>query len=88
MPVASQVSVLSTSLKRTNIVLYSFRFYPLSFEVLWKTRDQSTVVPWEWEDWFVISRLRYNEFVEKQQKCSLYRGIVNNPAVIEPVMRG
>ena len=40
-------------------------------------------LPRDWGNMFVISRVRYisiqyNEFVEKQPKCSLYRGIVNN----------
>ena len=44
-----------------------------------------TKLPRDWANWFVKSRVpalyrksRHNEFVEKQQKCSLYQGIVNN----------
>ena len=52
---------------------------------LHKVEPRFNEVPRDWANWFVKSRVpalyrksRYNEFVEKQQKCSLYRGIVNN----------
>ena len=37
-------------------------------------------VPRDWGNVFVISRVhfRYNKFLEKQSKCLLYRGIVND----------
>ena len=39
-------------------------------------------VPMDWANWFVISRVRYIENLDitndKQPKCSLYQGIVNN----------